>query len=328
MEEIRKALGVRRISFYGYSYGTYLGQVYATVFPTRIHRMVLDSNVDPRQIWYAGGEAQTRALQRVFDLFFAWIARHHRVYRLGRTGAVVERRYLRERAALRGSPGRGVLGPSEYDDAFLPAAYLQLAWPLLADSFVALARRDNPGPLIRIWRLVDAPGNDNQYAVFNAVTCTDAPWPDLSRVLTDARRLYRVAPVVTWASTWSTGPCAFWPAEPGTPVSVRDSGVRPLLVGQTLDGATPFSASLGVRSIFRGSRLIAIRGGTTHASTPDLSGPCVNVRLAAYLRTGALPPRKPGRRADVTCPAPRPPQPVAAAGRGTLRTALGVRLFR
>ena len=47
MESIRKALGQKQINYYGFSYGTYLGQVYATLHPDRVRRLVLDGNVDP-----------------------------------------------------------------------------------------------------------------------------------------------------------------------------------------------------------------------------------------------------------------------------------------
>ena len=51
MDSIRKALGADKINYYGFSYGTYLGQVYSTLYPNRVRRMVLDSNVDPRGVW-------------------------------------------------------------------------------------------------------------------------------------------------------------------------------------------------------------------------------------------------------------------------------------
>ncbi|HEY0002642.1 MAG TPA: alpha/beta fold hydrolase, partial [Actinoplanes sp.] len=47
MERIRLALGARQINFYGFSYGTYIGQVYATLHPERVRRMVLDGIVNP-----------------------------------------------------------------------------------------------------------------------------------------------------------------------------------------------------------------------------------------------------------------------------------------
>ncbi len=312
MERLRQALGASRINFYGYSYGTYLGQVYATMYPSRVRRMVLDSNVDPTKVWYPSGLDQAVAFQRAFDVFARWVARYNGTYHLGRTGAAVERLYLKQRRLLRQQPAAGVLGPSEWDDAFLIGGYLQAIWPQLAQGFSAWVHNHNPRPLIRAWRFLDTPGNDNTYAVFNAVTCTDAPSPPWSTVAADSWRLYRVAPIPTWAITWNSTPCLYWPAKSGRPVTVRGNGTSALLVGQTLDAATPFAGSLEVRSRFPNSRLVAIRGGTTHGSTPDLSGPCAAARVAAYLKTGALPPRLPGRRADVSCAAP--PQPRPATG--------------
>jgi pimeloyl-ACP methyl ester carboxylesterase len=47
MDSIRAALGQKQITYYGFSYGTYLGQVYSTLFPSHVRRLVMDSNVDP-----------------------------------------------------------------------------------------------------------------------------------------------------------------------------------------------------------------------------------------------------------------------------------------
>ncbi|GAA2912321.1 hypothetical protein GCM10011428_28780 [Streptomyces violaceus] len=47
MDVVRAALGERRISYLGYSYGSYLGEVYTTMFPGRTDRVVLDGVIDP-----------------------------------------------------------------------------------------------------------------------------------------------------------------------------------------------------------------------------------------------------------------------------------------
>ena len=47
MDSIRAAMGDEQISFLGISYGTYLGGVYATLFPDRVRAMVLDSAYAP-----------------------------------------------------------------------------------------------------------------------------------------------------------------------------------------------------------------------------------------------------------------------------------------
>ena len=64
MDSIRQALGQQQITYYGYSYGTYLGQVYGTLFPSRVRRMILDSNVDPRGVWYQDNLDQDIAFNR------------------------------------------------------------------------------------------------------------------------------------------------------------------------------------------------------------------------------------------------------------------------
>src|SRR4051794_19750239 len=47
MDAIRDALGDAKVSYYGGSYGTYLGATYASMFPDRVRAMVLDSAVEP-----------------------------------------------------------------------------------------------------------------------------------------------------------------------------------------------------------------------------------------------------------------------------------------
>ena len=63
MDAIRAALGEEKISYLGYSYGTYLGAVYATLFPQRVRRLVLDSVVDPDGVWYEANIAQDHSLR-------------------------------------------------------------------------------------------------------------------------------------------------------------------------------------------------------------------------------------------------------------------------
>lgn len=47
MDTIRAALGERKISFIGHSYGTFLGERYARLFPSRLRALALDSAMDP-----------------------------------------------------------------------------------------------------------------------------------------------------------------------------------------------------------------------------------------------------------------------------------------
>jgi pimeloyl-ACP methyl ester carboxylesterase len=308
MDLIRRALGAARISFYGYSYGTYLGQVYATRFPARVRRMVLDSNVDPRLFGYRGNLRQNVGFERVMQRWFGWIADHRARYRLGRTRAVVERRFHRQQRVLRARPAGGVVGPSEWNDLFFVPGYAQFTWPRYARVFSDWAHERDRAGLLRFYRRNTFIGDEASFAVYNAVQCTDSRWPRRwATWARDNRRVHRRAPFATWANAWFNAPCRVWPAPAARRVRVDGHRVRALLVGETLDGATPFSGSLEVRARFARSRLIGIVGGTTHAGSPFLTGRCVNRRLAAFLETGRLPARRPGRRADVRCrPLPEP----------------------
>ena len=74
---------MQKINYYAFSYGTYLGQVYGTLFPGRVRRMVLDSTVDPTGAWYEDNIEQDYAFQGRMDAFFAWTAKYDSIYHLG-----------------------------------------------------------------------------------------------------------------------------------------------------------------------------------------------------------------------------------------------------
>src|SRR3712207_1813386 len=52
LDVLRAAMGDPRINLYGLSYGTFLGQVVANTFPSRVGALVLDAVVDPG--WASG----------------------------------------------------------------------------------------------------------------------------------------------------------------------------------------------------------------------------------------------------------------------------------
>ncbi|MGV9527621.1 alpha/beta fold hydrolase, partial [Streptomyces cellulosae] len=91
LDVLRAALGETRLTFLGSSYGTYIGALYATLFPSHVRRMVFDSAVNPapERIWYRNNLAQSAAFEDRWADFRAWAARHHDVYGLGDTARKV-----------------------------------------------------------------------------------------------------------------------------------------------------------------------------------------------------------------------------------------------
>jgi pimeloyl-ACP methyl ester carboxylesterase len=322
MESIRLALGATQINYYGFSYGTYLGQVYATMFPSRVRRMVLDGNVDPSRVWYDSNLDQDIAFDRTIKIYFEWVAKYNKIYHLGRSGRAVERLYYAERAKLAATPAAGVIGPSELTDIFLQAGYYVFGWEDIARAFSAWVDKRDPAPLKKLYDDKNDVGKkdaDNGYAVYLGVQCTDAPWPlSWTKWTSDNWQVHRRAPFETWANAWYNAPCRNWAADPGVPTYVSGETVPPiLLISETLDAATPFSGSLEVRKRFPRSALIEGVGGTTHAGS--LFGvACVDDTIAGYLAAGVLPKRLKGERSDKRCPAiarPNPAEGPAAAGR-------------
>ncbi|MDQ0748668.1 pimeloyl-ACP methyl ester carboxylesterase [Streptomyces africanus] len=64
LDAIRAALGERRMSYYGASYGADLGAVYTQLFPRRV---VLDSSTDPARIQYDLFRSAGAALEAGLD---------------------------------------------------------------------------------------------------------------------------------------------------------------------------------------------------------------------------------------------------------------------
>lgn len=85
MDVIRAVLGEKKISYLGFSYGTYLGAVYTQMFPGRADRFVLDSAVDPDRVWRGMETAKSPDYERAFTRWSKWTAQRAELYHLGDT---------------------------------------------------------------------------------------------------------------------------------------------------------------------------------------------------------------------------------------------------
>ncbi|MBT2452064.1 alpha/beta fold hydrolase [Streptomyces sp. ISL-43] len=311
---LRAALGEPKLSFMGASYGTYLGAVYATLYPGRVRRMVFDSAVDPdpRHVWYRDNLAQAPGFERRWADFRAWAARHHGVYGLGDTPGAVQAAYDRVRAALAREPAGGVVGTGQLHSAYLRAAYYDEVWPDRAAALAAFLRGD-PGPLVEIAAPDPAAAaeGENATAVYTATLCNDAPWPgEWETWDRDNTELARTAPFETWTNAFLNLPCAFWPVrERQRPVDVgrgaADALAGTLIVAAERDGATPYPGALELqRRLGPGAGLVTEEGAGTHGVVGGRND-CVDAHVERYLLTGDTA----GRHA--TC-APHPePAPVS-----------------
>ncbi|MEU1407117.1 alpha/beta hydrolase [Streptomyces sp. NPDC005728] len=325
LDVLRAALGENRLTFMGASYGTYYGAVYATLFPSHLRRMVLDSAVDPdpAKVWYRNNLDQSAAFEDRWADFREWIARHDKVYKLGDTAAKVQRSYDTARGRLAAKAASGKVGPGQLQSTFLTAGYYDDFWPSRAAALSAYLKGDAK-PLVRL----AAPSQEtaaeaeNGNAVYTAVECNDAAWPTDWKVWDrDNTRLARTAPFETWDNAWMNLPCAYWPAPRQQPVDVRTGpGELPgvLILAAERDAATPYAGALEMNRRLSGSVLVTERDAGTHGIGGG-KNKCVNAHLETYLLEGRLPGR---RAACAPHPEPRPETRAKGAPKQPLRDSL------
>ncbi|MEV7037222.1 alpha/beta hydrolase [Amycolatopsis sp. NPDC051061] len=303
MDRIRAALGEPKLSYYGVSYGTYLGAVYTTLFPERSDRIVLDSNLAPGGLDVTASRLLAQGFDDRFPDFAAFAVAHPE-FGLGRTPSEVRAKYFDIARRLDAQPNpQGVDGKlfrqvtfgMLYYDATLP--YLASAWHAL-DTGAPISQP--PGGTV--------PDPDNLLSSQLHVVCGDSDWPESvwtyqRNVAIDRIRHPMFGPAA--ANVW---PCAFWPSEPAEPqVRIGDRGPSDILMLQNLrDPATPLAGARRLREAFgnRARMVTADQGG--HGTYLFGSNACANNAATAFLTSGVRPFR------DTACAA-EPAQPVPAA---------------
>ncbi len=311
-----------KLNFYGFSYGTYLGQVYAVTYPSKVGRFVLDGVLDPQTYWYRANLQQEIGFDNNLNRYFQWLARHPGSFGLGTNWRTIASGFKAELRKLDRHPAAGGrLGPDELIDAMLSAGYYVYGWDSIGQAYSELRLHGRGGPMFSLYAGGNM-GDDNGYAMYLATQCTDVHRPAWSKQVADARRINQKHPFLAWDNTWYNAPCRNWPAPSRARIGVNGAGVHAkiLMINETFDAATPYAGALSARSLFPSASLIEGVNGTTHAGS--LSGvPCVDNRIATYLNStnGTVPARKAGRTSDVRCP--KVPPPPVGPGRVARTTA-------
>ena len=314
LDSIRTAFGVSELNYFAFSYGTYIGQVYATLFPHHVRRMVLDSTVDPAGVWYNDNIQQDYAFQGRMQAFFAWVAKYDGTYHLGSTAAEVQAAWYKARNQLAShpinGPNRPLIGPDEFDDTFLLGGYLDTLWPGLAQALSTYLNQGQTADMVNQYQQ-NGTQNENEFAVYNAVQCSDVNWPrSWAKWNADAEKVDKTAPFQAWDNTWFNAACAFWPVKgPSQPLQITGKDLPGILMLQgTLDPATPYAGAQDAHKLLPSARMVVVQNGGNHgqslAQPPDS---CVQNYLNGYLATGALP-ETPGL-VNATCPAVPDPTP-------------------
>ncbi|MFE7040548.1 alpha/beta hydrolase [Streptomyces atratus] len=306
MDVIRAVLGEKKISYLGYSYGTYLGAVYTQMFPRRTDRFLLDSATDPTRIWRGTFQGMAEGTEPAFTRWSQWTAQRHTTYRLGNTPAEVRKTFWDLVAQANRTPIDSDEGPLTGDE--IRAERHKFFRVQVAAEWAAglkkAAEGTKPAPSGTPERaLSPAPPAfardvplDNSDASAWAVLCTDTrTWPrDPEQYRRDAIRDKARYPLYGDFASNIT-PCAFW--KPGSePTTTVDNKVGALILQNEWDSQTPLAAGQAMQRALRGSRMVTVAQGEGHGVYPFKS--CADKSATVYLTTGRLPAK------DLTCRAP------------------------
>jgi len=303
MDVVRGALGERRISYLGWSYGTYLGTVYTQMFPGRYDRVVFDGALDPRRYNPRLMRGVERENERALADWAVWAARRHEVYGLGRTRAQVLATVDRVVAASARRPLTVGTGADAFrlDDTQVPfvifagtADDTEEARTVAAEHVSVLARAaaGQPAPLsaefAAMLRSALTGEGSRSGSVQSAILCGDVSVPrDPESYWRDIERS-RAAHPLFGPLTNNIGPCAFWDRPREEPTRVRHD-TPALLVAATGDPRTPYTGSVALRGLLPSSRLITLEGAYRHALYGQYGNACVDDEVNRYLATGKLP---------------------------------------
>jgi pimeloyl-ACP methyl ester carboxylesterase len=305
LDMLRAAVGERKLDYFGFSYGTYVGAEYADRFPKNVGRMALDGAVDPSISSFEENLANTKAFGAALKAYladcipssgcpFAGLTVDQAVDRIGR---LLVR--LRE-SPIRASDGRSV--NSAYLRTAIDAAlYDKGAWKYLTQAFQQILQGETQLTLALADSYVDRGKQgytDNLFEAIFAVNCLDKPVETDPAVLKrQGAELEAADPLRAADNTEDLGDpvCGNWPVPPvQQPHAVKATGSPAILVlGTTGDPATPlqWAQSLakqlprGVLLTFRGEGHTAYRNGSA----------CINDPVDGYLVRGTVPAH------DITC---------------------------
>jgi pimeloyl-ACP methyl ester carboxylesterase len=306
MDAIRAGLGESRISYYGVSYGTMIGQQYAELFPGRIRAMALDSNMDHSQNIVGYQAYESLAMEGSFVQFAEWCERTEAcVLNDENVLAYWDELYAQAEAGELVFEGEPV-APETLISAIFGYLYDPIGWFDLASLLAALGG-DAPAPTsdLRVRR-----GEPVEYG-YLPVMCSDYYFELGSyKALAALQRVQnRLAPhtkynPLAWSDLTS---CQNWPYKVANPPHrLKASGKLPpiLLANSRWDVATPYEWGRSLAKQLPSATFLTYDGvghGTYWLS------PCAQAAIDTYLVERRTPAK------GTHCPAvfpDTPPQPA------------------
>lgn len=303
LDMMRALVGDAKLNYLGYSYGTFLGSVYAQTFPQNTGHLVLDGAVDPAQDYLEGAVVQAQGFESALRAYLtSCIGTQGCPFSGSVDDAMADIRDVLTRldeSPLRASDGRELGGATMATAIILPL-YSESNWDYLDQLFTSVAKGD-PSVAFALAdsyyeRDSDGSYSSNLIEAFFAIGCLDSGQAEsVEQLASDAAAIDEAAPYLgRWlgplsGNSYSGNACAVWPApaviQPGP---ITAAGSAPILViGTTNDPATPYRNAQSLASQLENGHLVTYTGEGHTAYNGSSS--CVNDTVDEYFVKDVVP---------------------------------------
>lgn len=298
MDVLRAVVGQPQLNFLGYSYGSFLGTTYATLFPERVGRFVLDGAIDPTVSDFEQTLFQIQAFESALTAFLENCADVENCPFTGDVVADLEtvKQLLLsiEKQPLATSSGRELTVWAAVTGLIM-TLYSERYWPLLATAFTQ-ALSGSGDELLSLADFYNDRNEDGTYstnlvAANYAISCLDhSASQSMFTIEKQNSQLLEAAPVL--GRYWQFGGlrCASWPfPEADKPVDYRASGAPTILViGTTGDPATPYTQAQALANDILENGFLMTYNGEGHTIYGQ-QVKCIDQVVDKFFLTGELP---------------------------------------
>ena len=300
MDVLRGALGEKKLTYFGFSYGTLLGATYADLFPTRVERMVLDGAVDPALDQVALQHGQAKGFELALRRFVENCDQQSDCPLPGGTQAGLDRisRFFDELDSkpLPTDDPKRPLTQALAQGAVLSYLYFPAYgdWDALRGGLASAFDGDGTELLQMLDERNERSSagkyaNNLQYAYYAVNALAQPDRPTTEQVATLAAQWQKESPILGAMFAWVNDVWQHWPvAATETPHALTAKGAPPILVvGTTYDPATPYPWSQAMAKQLSTGVLLT-RVGDGHTGYGKGSA-CTDNAVDRYLLQGTAP---------------------------------------
>ena len=265
MNAIREALGEKKISYFGFSYGSELGGTWATMFPQTVRAAVLDGAADPTADPLTRSIQQNKGFEGTLHAFLADCAKDPscEFYHDGKTEEAFDALMAKlDASPIPSRPGRPDVDHGVALGGVVQAMYSQTYWPQLRRALADAEKGDGSGLLdlfdAYFQRQMDGTYT-NDLEAFQTIHCMDqAERTDAAKEDADAAKVHEAAPRLA-PGTAGGYFCSFFPKSADPRAAITGKGAGPIVVvGTTGDPATPLESSRNMAKALEDGRLVVV----------------------------------------------------------------------